>query len=1835
MSRPDFTAATIGDLRERVIAHNSRDGATPVKLGALKAVYIKGWSGRDPAKSALAKVDAHLGALAKAEDFNDADHPRANDGKFSGGNGGGKPPSASIPLPATPAEHKQLTGDNAGYAALQSSIIPETRFGTAGSVLRDGGALLAGLGYAASLARGKPNGLAARGLRGAGGAAGRLGAGIASGIVNRAYAAGKGAILRATGKDTPLKQAMRTAAARTRTRAAAEAGRTAGQKLGTASFKLQSKLVQGFARAAEDGGTTPRRAAIRRKTAIAMAGLVPAYALRSAIQGTPADPQVIGGGIDSLSYRQVQKMVMSDELGAAQTAMLELLNKGVDFGDLRKAMPRIPMGAGHPYSGVGRLVLGGAAALAGAFSGGAAGAGVGHLAGGKKGNPNHDSHGRFSSSTNAKTGWGAAIGAVLGAAGAGVAVYAGLKSHNIGILRATGLASKLRTDKLLGAIDSVAGAGAVKGLIRRRAVHIESTVDRAIASHPKVVAAEAANALLGASQPLHYKLRVEGAVNDHIANMAGGQNKFKVRDAGGVWTTIGDIKAGTRMEHVKTANAVMRAKAFVARASDKDFDTAIAGLSPEQQATHKQWFKDRQALVDGVDQQLAGHHGRITAADAKVEAAAVHLDKVTTAAMDAKAVTDRGGTLDELRTASDAQAAADLVVSKATTAHISASKAAERIRAANGEVRMPVGLARGGQVIDPPSESERKNALAQVWATARKELTEKAGKAYDARIAAARTGQRQFLAERSNRNLAGLALLGAKIGSPKSARAAQAAAIAAHDEFHAVNGALSAAKQQHATLAKALADLGGLKKPPAAGDETAVRAALSVAKEQLANAKARLDGAPKAGAAAAKAAYAGAAKAHVGASKAALHFDVAAAAEKVKTLTGEVALARARRGSAAMDFDAALATPAPRSRFKLLPDGLVHDLKADLQQARSSMSGTARALFDKPTMRSLKAFAEDKYAKGKSAGIGGYNQLFRTLQPDGSYHLQWAKVATRGPVALGVAAATATGAKEFFDYGRTKAFGTDEQKAKARRPAMPFQFQNQINGSTGAHYFAITAAHPTEKGERVILYGERGENLEDRGRQMVPGGKLSDVTGQFQNGRWNRPSGDSQGHSQGAGQGQPQGKGAPHTGPLDGFTDADALTKVKVAIQSHFDARDFDTSDIAGNTKIRGVRDGTSTGNAERPVINHMRQAYLNQGKGGNDKASLFGGLKALYSHPAQLLTPTQRYEMLTNRGKTGGNAGYDHGLFSNGNAFNTVDNAQAGKALALEIDRAVKMSPSHDEAANLHRAVYTVGQVRGLSQETLKPIHALIERADTGPSSSHQQGQRQQQNQGRQQQNQGPGPSSSASRHEPPKATPKEWDKDELDTLATAAATTIRKHGGASFAWEGNEDDLATATKMFAINAGTLHDLTMRESVDAARNAIMHHTTSNGASNNAANIKEGHYESDAGLFEELDAQAKKIKARREANKLDSLDELMKAFGAFDSAKHPHNPSGPGGGEFSAGDGATPASTAPSALSALGQPKPQRQPGVSELHPAAAVPALANLAGMQGAWMMADHYLPKGAKVGAAVGAKLASAFPAQHAERAAKLFPALKLKAADLGLRAAKASAKYPEGNAIRTAATAAAGVAGSKAEAAGVHAAAKAAAAGVLGQAEKGGAGAVAQAAFNIAERFLPPSVHGAVEAATLGAKFVGSGIAGMAAGAAGSAAVDGAYHLAGAKSPKLGADNASAGHMLAGIGGNMAGGAIGEAAGSAIGTWAGRMLGGAAGTAIGPEGTVAGALAGGVAGKSAGAFAGKFIGGIAAGWGGGIAAGRAYDWFKGYPEAHVARATKTFMSPQKVTV
>lgn len=1460
--RPNFDAALINDLRSRVIAHNTRSGVSPVKLGQLRHVYAKSYSGANAGAAAMGAVE---GFLAKAAgDFDDAEHPRDNDGKFAG-RGGRASARINTTFPASHDDHTALAASNAGYRALQSGVIPENRGETTGAIARQLGSGVAGLTLAVSLARGKPNGIAASLLRRKLAPVGSLAGaaiGTAAGIVEQRVG---DLIHKIPGMaETSADQAARTAAANSRSLQASIVGAKIARRVGITTYRVASSGMRHWMDIASVGASTPLRARARRVGAVGLAAIPVVSLINHEIAGSQVDPERLGSAFDAYSVRHVLKSVMTDEIGTARNDLVDLLRKGISADELFKAVPALSGG----YSAAGRAVLTGL----GAASGGLAGAGLGHGTqvvarhiAGKRGNPYHDGRGRFTHASGA----GALAGGVAGAVAAGLATYAGLRTHNIGQLRAAAKMALAINERRMAALSNPKGFGKdFQKLLAQRT----NMIDEAVAAHPSVKAAKDSVEQFGPSSPLHYKTAILRHSNERIASIAAFLDNFEVPVTKSGQTTrrrIADIKAGaSRGERdQKAADLIID---FVETASPADFARAIKNVSVENQTTLRHFFDNQTTWANGVDQQIAAHHASIAAAQQNVEAAATAHLAAQANELDAKAVLGRTTKEDEgaVKKTEAAMAKAGKESEKARKAHEKAVADLDSLKNGSPKIISPI----TGQPLAQPTPMDTRatiqNAENKVFAVAARKV--------DAEIAAFRTAQRRAAVERHNRILAALAVIGDAHGLPEAARSRGAVVARLERQIRQHRARVADASN---ALDSAQAALAGIGKRPKADQLKQLRNVVQAAADRVAGAQA----------------------------------DLAVSKSRIAPLTA--------------NFVKHLEDRAAGNTNRLIPAGLRGDIIRDLGLATATMKGAARDFLAQPTMVGLLNFAASTYRTVHNAVTDTAHQLFFQETSQG-WKPSWVRIATSSALV----GPTIVGAKDLYDYGRA---------AIAGDPAAKFPhhiIEYDIDPNTGAAYAAVVVPHPKEKGEKVVLYGQRQDSFNGQARQIYAGGRISTVKENYKKRNdKNNDAGDATGRV--------------HNGDADAMSD-ETKKAIGESLGKLRGANSIIYADITNGPRVayRSSKDQDGNESAGK-FLQYMRDRFLN--KGSLDQGQYWKALTALSSKQAAIFSPKQSFEALTNTKPDGGEGRYKNGIFTQASGFGSTEHGVVLAALRSEVDRAMKQNPNAEQKDALQRAVHLVAVAKGIDkgskQDELRDLHVKLRGESNG---------------GRQQSkaNAGPGMKDTADEAAP---QPPDWNKEDLRNLARGAAIALNKQ--LRLFHKDSQEETTSAIVVLARKVHADHGLSMADSVRAVQGGL---NAISGANENAkADLADqmagGYWQKSPDLFDAIDEAARKLK---KSAPLYSLDELMKAFGAFDGSKHPRVSQGQhGGGEF-ASEGSAPAAPSPGSGSPDdGVDDPSAAPGgaaqarprsLSPIHPVRAVPELASALGMQAGWELAQHHLP-------------------------------------------------------------------------------------------------------------------------------------------------------------------------------------------------------------------------------------------------------------------------------------
>jgi hypothetical protein len=705
MSRPRarFSAELIADLKKRVADHAAwvalGDGRPTTRLQALKDQYERHYRGANPHQRALAKVDEHLAGLRKvAEDnFEEHEHPRDENGRFTDKGAGASTPPPSPPMPRTRNEHKKLQEENAGYEAATSTALVSDRYRAAGESIRTLGTYGAGVAAAASLARTRApgkTGFVRRGTGKLGEQIGRVSAALLVGVpVHGARTvANKGVTLagKVAGRNW---NGISPEAARRVVSGAVSGGGKAGRFIGDKGIAAVESAMRNLARAAEESAKHPptgkvgralaaaglTSGKVRRLAAIAVPGLLIGAKINQSVKGSWLDPEVHGRSIDPFTYRVVRK---GEGLDEKTQALLKVALAGGSYEEMQKAVRLRALGA------VGQSIAGAAGAIGGALLGGGAAYGasraVGAIGSGKKGNPYRDEDGKFTSKDRAvhTVGAGAAAGALIGGA---AAVMAARRGNMAGLARAIsdriGSKFQIRTSQVM----SGKGYGKSAQLLSRKEKIVEDLVagnkvpDIKGAGGVRAIKdlheAKRAADLYGASSPHAFKEALRADANRHLATELAQMDDFVVANG----KTLREVRAAEYSPQ-RRGNVAAAAAARAVEGYDlKQFKAAIAKLPKDKQDDLLRLRTARDDLIGQVDKQLGEHLKLIDTRRAAAKAAEDATQKTADALEPLKTRMAEAGANPpaELKAEFDA---AEAAFKKARTAETRAIKAFEDLK---------------------------------------------------------------------------------------------------------------------------------------------------------------------------------------------------------------------------------------------------------------------------------------------------------------------------------------------------------------------------------------------------------------------------------------------------------------------------------------------------------------------------------------------------------------------------------------------------------------------------------------------------------------------------------------------------------------------------------------------------------------------------------------------------------------------------------------------------------------------------------------------------------------------------------------------------------------------------------------------------------------------------------------------------------------------------------------------------------------------------------------------------------------------------------------------------
>jgi actin-related protein len=1271
---------------------------SPSALDAA-AAHVKNAAGAasDAAGAAAAGVKRGLHHAAYIHGF--ADAPPLPEGV--------KIPKAPLNLPADKDQHRALQSVNAGYSAFTSDVIPERRFEALGELARTGVALTGGALITHILTSKNPNNRTRRALESAISYPPAKIAAVAYGAPLHVIGVGYELAHQKLGLAGDAVKVRRFAynfsakvERNTRRLARGAAHRTiSAARFGVGKFiDTVEGLPSEFAAPAEPitarrfstwAGARGAAAQIsreitlrgirpaRRAGAIAAIALVPTAAISRAIQASSLDPQKAGETYDQLSYRVVNKVLGMPETHALAKALTSDLRKAAALEGLESGVERIfGRASGTAITGLTSLGSSGIGAAAGAGS-----QAVANALNGDKGNPYHDSHGRFTSKDGAEPssgiGHAALVGAGIGAAIGGGAAHFRLRAFNQRVFRE----AMEHLDNHIRGLTEPAGAKAeasiipaVKKLADEHARELENLkaektefVDKSIAADSGVKAARAEIEQYGSSNPTHYKEKIRADINRYLASILTPHDNFMLPEKSG--------KSLIYMPEVRARVARFDeyARNAIDGATPEAFAGMIANLTPAQKTAALHIFAKRADISDMVDKALAGHVKKIDDAIETIKAKSQAIDDAEKAALDTKARVDMHPEDGPERTeALAAHEKAVTAIKSAERAGNAAQKKLDELRSMGPEVRSPI----DERLIAPPSrlDNQTLQQSAELKARARAEAehaqkVDKAKKRHATEIRKARDAYAADLKLRHARQVGAFVTLGRRAAGLGSITGrAVDPLISAHADHAAALGALEAAEAK-LSAARGMVDR------------------LTEEKEGLER---------------------GAGKAK----REALSANLASRKAKVKVAEDEYAKAQ----QSAASKESALLAEADKflnkyNKFRSdsqnsnetahLPPSLIAEMTRDIGRAAQAGYDPISRYAVQPTADALRDAMAYVGPRARVVGAGFARAADRTFKgmflrqatdedPDsGQKTSYWVpdpfKIAFWS--ATGAGAATIDFLRHYGEYAHSQVLGDGKVKSPTNLQVELRRHPTKENEGL----FAVHAADPRNKGERVIIFGHRYEEGRPDPINLNPGARLKDVTEHFQNRSGNQggQTGKSSVASQDAGWLSEKAKSE-----INGFLSKmgsdkkAAITGPGVSIPARH------SSDSDGN-------------NAAGTFMNEFRARWVKPETASNSGA-MYGALEALFQKQSEILKSSQFYQMLTGYK---GNEKKGDGIFKPNEDFGSSDRDEVAGALDSEITRIMDKAAPRDDAQRdaLRRAVAVIGKSRNLPPETLQPIYDKI----------------------------------------------------------------------------------------------------------------------------------------------------------------------------------------------------------------------------------------------------------------------------------------------------------------------------------------------------------------------------------------------------------------------------------------------------------------------------------------------------------------------------------------------
>jgi hypothetical protein len=1228
------------------------------------------------------------------------------------------PDVVPLDLPEDRHVHRALQAKNAGYRALTSDVIPEQRgeiYGAlARGVIAGTGGLVVGriltsknpdtwarrkvvaagaypVGMAAKIAVGVPLHSVAAALKLAEQTLGRkLGAvrvkdyahDMSDGADAKGKAFGAAVINRAI---TPMRwgaaRILDISEGRTRHPPRFSDVLAPGERV---NFRNAGKVARVAMKIARIEG----RALGGRAGGMAFLTLGPAMLINSAIQNSSEDPEKMGSAYDRLLYRTIQKALSMPELEELRKAMTVELRRATDSG-LRKASPLSELATeleGKAWSRAGAIGGSALASAVGSALGAGTGAGVQAVRNAlnkPSGDPYHDAHGRFTSKENAVDRSGIGRAALIGA-GVGGALAGGAAYHRMGSLnRAMFHTAMTHLDEHVAGLTSAAKGSAENSAIpelknayeaMRAAVskvdnkeHRANFITDMIAKDKTLNAALEEHREFGNSGSFFYKERARQAINSKLVSILVPLDKFRIPAP-----KTGEMLPMTAIRR-NFSDPVREARKALDGMDAKEFKEAVKDLTPKQQEAAFHWFTRREDSGDEIDKILEGHKAAIVKSGEDLEAKHAALADARVKEADAKAEMDKFGPDAEGPDYERAAKAYKAATSKTASAEKAITTAQTKHDALKNDGPTVIS-AYDGKPIQPPLPNEHKIMISGLQtdahgraADAHDKLINNTMKEEEAKLDAVRS---QYLADLQ---LNHARRIGAFVGlGRKSAGLNEITGRNARDLFKAHLAHEDAIQKASDAGAKLEAEKGALDK--LLSDRKAITGKSKDAR----------------------------------AAKAVISGHIAQAQEAVAKAEGDAAMAQGVLSGARQAFQKESQKFAARYeavRPKLasagpgyMPPEVVQDLMRDVKRAAKAGYDPVARYAVQPTaanLRKVMAYVGPR-ARGVGASLGNTaDRTFKSMlmhqipitDANGVERKVWAPDPFKVTMLGGSGALLALG--EFLhktsDYG--KALLAGDTKAK---PPTNLQVEMRRHPTKEREgIFAIHAADPRNKNERIVLAGLRYDEGKEYPVALNPGARLSAVLDQQANRQDNRP-------------GMQQSKSADW---LSEGTRNAIRTYFKDAQNKPGNANHKVTISSAGTTLEARNHIATEGKGAADNFKNEFRKKFLGQPVHA-DAGRFYGALDGLFNtEQSRILTVRDMYHLLT----AFGNKGQQQILNPDENYAKSGDDVS--EALSSEVSRIMEKAPPRSDAQRdlLRKMVAVVGREKQLSPEDITAISDKI----------------------------------------------------------------------------------------------------------------------------------------------------------------------------------------------------------------------------------------------------------------------------------------------------------------------------------------------------------------------------------------------------------------------------------------------------------------------------------------------------------------------------------------------